>query len=81
MNLNKDPSSWAQVSAKAVITMSSAQAAENVLGMALEDIQCQNREIERLRTHVRALLGQLEGRPIKHPQQTAEREAARAALT
>lgn len=46
MNLNKDLSSWAQVSAKTVITMSSPQAAENVLTMALEDIQRLGRIVE-----------------------------------
>ncbi len=37
-------------------------------------------EIGNLKDHVRKLLRQLEGQPVKHPQQSAEREAARAAI-
>lgn len=33
-----------------------------------------------LRAHLERMLNQLEGRPIKHPQQAEERRAARAAL-
>lgn len=38
-------------------------------------------EIEDLRAHVATLLRQLDSQPVKHPQQTAERESARAAIT
>jgi hypothetical protein len=37
--------------------------------------------IEELRRHIDNLLHQLEGRPVKHPQQSEQRAAARAAIT
>ena len=48
MNLNKDPESWARVIPSAVLTGSRAQA-ENVLTMALFDIQKLGAEVNRLR--------------------------------
>jgi len=45
--LNKDPESWARVNPKAVLAGSPAQA-ENVLTMALFDIQKLGLEVQRL---------------------------------
>jgi len=80
MNLDKDISSWGVVKADAVMRMSPA-AIQNVLAMALHDIAILGMEYQKRGDHISALLGQLEGRPIKHPQQAAQREAARAAIT
>lgn len=49
MNLNKDPSSWANVEPELVLAGSRAQQI-NVLTMALEDIAKLGAEVERLRT-------------------------------
>lgn len=46
MNLNKDVSSWAAVKPEAVMTMG-ATAIQNVLTMALEDIQRLGRESDK----------------------------------
>jgi hypothetical protein len=51
MNLNKDVSSWAVVKADAVMAMSPA-AIQNVLTMALEDIQRLGRDNENLQARV-----------------------------
>lgn len=48
MNLNKDPESWARVSPDAVAAGGGAQVC-NVLEMALQDIQRQADEIERIK--------------------------------
>ncbi len=49
MNLNKDVSSWSVVKAETVMTMSPT-AIQNVLTMALQDIQRLGHELERHRT-------------------------------
>jgi hypothetical protein len=51
-HLNKDPESWARVNVKAVLSGSPAQA-ENVLTMALFDIQKLAAEVARLQNLVR----------------------------
>lgn len=73
MNLNKDASSWARVVPKSVIAGSTAQA-ENVLTMALFDIQKLDAENKRLR---KALYQIAAGHGCTKPQL---REAAQDAL-
>lgn len=51
MNLNKDPESWARVSPEAVAAASTANI-QNVVRMAVQDIQQMSAEITRLRVIV-----------------------------
>lgn len=56
MNLNKDPESWARVSPEAVAAASTANI-QNVVRMAIQDIQRMSAEIQRLRAFIWTLDG------------------------